>query len=98
MEINSNDLNLSNDKDLHFETNKNSVNCSWKKPVRQSQDLEIERTPQPIPKDKNFTFVQSEIDAEISKNILYSETGFQVSQFGGNNDDNQQLNLDSIIY
>ena len=54
----------------------------------------------PIPRDKNFTFIQSEIDAEISKNILYSETGFQVSQFGGNLEENaqQQSNLESKNY
>lgn len=27
-------------------------------------------------KNKEFTFVQSEIDAEVAKNILYSDTGF----------------------
>jgi hypothetical protein len=82
MEINSNDLNESNHqmRDLNFET-KNSVNCSWKhveKNEEKHQQMEIE-------KNKNFTFVQSEIDTEFAKNILYSDTGIY-----GPQDENRQ--------
>ena len=86
LEINSNDFEDSEEeKQLHFASNKNSVNCSWKEQNGEAdsqlaEDVETVR-PYPMAKDKNFTFVQSEIDAEMAKNILYSDTGFQI---GGN--------------
>lgn len=83
MEINSNDLGESDGEApaLHFES-KNSVNGSWKERRRsRSADSGEEKEGAPglgsASKGKNFTFVQSEIDAEIAKNILYSDAGFQ---------------------
>ena len=44
-------------------------------------------------KDKNFTFLQSEIDAEMAKNILYSEAPFQNQGLqSGNFNLNSQFN------
>ena len=104
-EINSNDLNESKPdmRDLDFDT-KNSVNCSWKKiePEKKLNDhvnQKIEKME--IQKNKNFTFIQSEIDTEIAKNILYSDTGFQ-GQLGmnGNEDVRQSIssNHSSILF
>jgi hypothetical protein len=93
-EINSNDLNESKPdmRDLDFDT-KNSVNCSWKKvePGNKLNDhvnQKIEKME--IQKNKNFTFIQSEIDTEIAKNILYSDTGFQGHPGMNGNDDVRQ--------
>lgn len=86
MDFNSNDLSESDDdsRQIDFET-KNSVNCSWKEAENKEQQedqMGIENM-QVISKNKNFTFVQSEIDTEIAKNILYSDTGYQPNQQGG---------------
>ena len=94
MEINSNDFNDTHEENhLNFDTNKNSVNSSWKElETKEPQPLlpkKIQRADAPLEfktsiKNKNFTFVQSEIDAEMAKDILYSDTGFQVNGVIGN--------------
>jgi hypothetical protein len=67
------------------------VNSSWKisksKRVQESHSKEFPEEGVTMDtsgqgKDKNFTFVQSEIDAEMAKNILYSDTGFSGTQNG----------------
>lgn len=94
MEFNSNDLGESEEEEpeLQFES-RNSVNCSWKEADKYEEEyvekMEIQDM-QIISKNKNFTFVQSEIDTEIAKNILYSDTGFQPNQNGLTHPEDEQ--------
>lgn len=66
-EINSNQLSNS-DSEKSFE---NQTNLNPNQIDTQHEHIEIKKIEQ---KDKMVTFIQSELDAEVAKNILYSET------------------------